>query len=152
MEEDRYTRITLRIPKDLHAKLEAAASATSKSLNAEIVSRLTLALELKEWAALQAHRSLVELKLAAQRSETLTTSLLLFETALALKMAVARNLHPHLPPLEAEEAVQWDKDADEAIAVAQAALAEEGKTPTDLEAASKKFDAAVERWEKLSKA
>jgi hypothetical protein len=40
MEEDRYTRITLRLPKELHARLEAAAAATSKSLNAEIVGRL----------------------------------------------------------------------------------------------------------------
>jgi len=40
MDEDRYTRITLRIPKDLHAKLQEHADATSKSTNAEIVSRL----------------------------------------------------------------------------------------------------------------
>lgn len=40
MEDDRYTRITLRIPKDLHATLTAEADATSKSLNAEIVGRL----------------------------------------------------------------------------------------------------------------
>lgn len=40
-EEDRYTRITLRIPKELHAQLSDAADQTSKSLNAEIVGRLT---------------------------------------------------------------------------------------------------------------
>ena len=40
MEDDRYTRITLRIPKDLHGKLQDAADATSKSTNAEIVARL----------------------------------------------------------------------------------------------------------------
>lgn len=40
MEEDRYTRITLRIPKELHAKLQEASDATSKSMNAEIVARL----------------------------------------------------------------------------------------------------------------
>lgn len=39
-EEDRYTRITLRIPKDLHRSLTEAADQTSKSLNAEIVGRL----------------------------------------------------------------------------------------------------------------
>ncbi|RYH66088.1 MAG: toxin-antitoxin system HicB family antitoxin [Alcaligenaceae bacterium] len=39
-EEDRYTRITLRIPKDLHGQLTLAADQTSKSLNAEIVGRL----------------------------------------------------------------------------------------------------------------
>ncbi len=39
-DEDRYTRITLRLPKDLHQLLADAASDTSKSLNAEIVGRL----------------------------------------------------------------------------------------------------------------
>ena len=40
MEEDRYIRITLRLPRELHARLDAAADDTSKSLNAEIVGRL----------------------------------------------------------------------------------------------------------------
>lgn len=39
-DEDRYTRITLRIPKDLHQVLSTAADRTSKSLNAEIIGRL----------------------------------------------------------------------------------------------------------------
>lgn len=43
-EEDRYTRITLRIPRDLHARLVREADATSKSLNAEIVGRLDASL------------------------------------------------------------------------------------------------------------
>lgn len=38
--DDRYIRITLRMPKDLHEKLTAAADATSKSMNAEIIARL----------------------------------------------------------------------------------------------------------------
>lgn len=45
MEEDRYTRITLRLPKDLHAKLDEVADSTSKSLNAEIVGRLEASFE-----------------------------------------------------------------------------------------------------------
>lgn len=40
MTDDGYTRITLRIPDELHAKLTAEASRTSKSMNAEIVARL----------------------------------------------------------------------------------------------------------------
>lgn len=39
-EDDRYTRITLRIPKDLHQQLSTAAEGSSKSLNAEIIGRL----------------------------------------------------------------------------------------------------------------
>lgn len=38
--DDRYTRITLRIPKDLHSRLSDAADETSKSMNAEIIARL----------------------------------------------------------------------------------------------------------------
>lgn len=41
MTEDRYTRITLRIPKDLYAELQRSADETSKSINAEIVNRLS---------------------------------------------------------------------------------------------------------------
>lgn len=40
MEDDRYTRITLRIPRDLHARLQLAADMQSHSQNAEIVARL----------------------------------------------------------------------------------------------------------------
>lgn len=39
-DDDRYTRITLRIPRELHKSLSDAAERTSKSLNAEIVGRL----------------------------------------------------------------------------------------------------------------
>lgn len=42
--DDRYTRITLRIPKDLHARLAKAAEETSKSMNAEIIARLELSM------------------------------------------------------------------------------------------------------------
>lgn len=40
-DEDRYIRITLRIPRDLHGQLSEGAERTSKSINAEIVDRLT---------------------------------------------------------------------------------------------------------------
>ncbi len=39
-DDDRYTRITLRIPKALHARLQAEADSTSKSMNAEIIARV----------------------------------------------------------------------------------------------------------------
>src|SRR5699024_3038393 len=39
-DQDRYTRITLRIPRDLHALLQAAADDSSKSMNAEIIERV----------------------------------------------------------------------------------------------------------------
>jgi len=40
MEEDRYTRITLRIPTELHARLQRSADQASHSMNAEIITRL----------------------------------------------------------------------------------------------------------------
>lgn len=40
MSENGYTRITLRIPDALHAKLTDEASRTSKSMNSEIIARL----------------------------------------------------------------------------------------------------------------
>lgn len=39
-EDDKYTRITLRIPKYLDKKLGDSASKSSKSKNAEIIARL----------------------------------------------------------------------------------------------------------------
>jgi hypothetical protein len=39
-EENRYIRITLRMPKDTHLRLSNAADAKSHSMNAEIVARL----------------------------------------------------------------------------------------------------------------
>ena len=58
--EDRYTRITLRLPKELHAKLSAAADETSKSTNAEIVARLEESFEAK--ATSEGRATVLELK------------------------------------------------------------------------------------------
>ena len=57
--EDKYTRITLRIPKDLHEKLQYEADVSSKSMNAEIVARLE-----KSFLAEQAHSSHVMSKIS----------------------------------------------------------------------------------------
>ncbi|CAN7453931.1 Arc family DNA-binding protein [Variovorax paradoxus] len=48
MDEDRFIRITLRLPKDLHQKLEGAAAGTAKSMNAEIVARVQASFEAGE--------------------------------------------------------------------------------------------------------
>lgn len=40
MSDDAYTRITLRIPNQLHQRLTEAAANNSHSMNAEIVARL----------------------------------------------------------------------------------------------------------------
>jgi len=54
--DDRYTRITLRIPKDLHSRLSNAADETSKSMNAEIIARLESTFTPAESAAERAAR------------------------------------------------------------------------------------------------
>lgn len=46
--EDRYTRITLRIPKELHSRLAQSADETSKSMNAEIIARLESTISTEE--------------------------------------------------------------------------------------------------------
>lgn len=45
--DDRYTRITLRIPKELHERLADSADQTSKSMNAEIIARLSESFTIK---------------------------------------------------------------------------------------------------------
>ena len=51
-EEDHYTRITLRIPRDLHTRLAREAFITSKSQNAEIIARLQASFEVAPAAVL----------------------------------------------------------------------------------------------------
>ncbi|MDK8874413.1 Arc family DNA-binding protein [Paracoccus sp. SSJ] len=43
--QDDWARITLRLPRELHEKLNIALDETNRSMNAEIVARLTESLE-----------------------------------------------------------------------------------------------------------
>lgn len=47
-EEDRHTRITLRIPKEMHNRLVASAYERSHSMNAEILRRIDLSFSVEE--------------------------------------------------------------------------------------------------------
>lgn len=60
-DDDRYTRITLRIPKDLHGRLSHSAADTSKSMNAEIVARLQASFEVGDNVASIQQRDVAEL-------------------------------------------------------------------------------------------
>lgn len=55
-EEDRFTQITLRIPKLLHKQLKVASVHRSRSMNAEIIRRLEISFQSVEdrLAALEA--------------------------------------------------------------------------------------------------
>ncbi len=44
--EDRYQRVNLRIPKELHARIMEVADARSHSMNAEIIQRLEQSLRI----------------------------------------------------------------------------------------------------------
>ena len=64
MDDDQYTRITLRIPKTLHADLMRHAYTTSKSNNAEIIGRLQASFEATTPPLPKAVQSAVEREVA----------------------------------------------------------------------------------------
>lgn len=67
MENDGYTRITLRIPDALHAQLASEAARTSKSMNAEIISRLANSFEVVTMSEADLIASVPELQRLIQR-------------------------------------------------------------------------------------
>lgn len=67
MSEDGFTRITLRIPDDLHFQLTTAASSRASSMNAEIVERLRHSFEKGEDALGSEHPLRLRMKLGAYR-------------------------------------------------------------------------------------
>ena len=91
-EEDRYTRITLRIPRELHVRLDAEADRTSKSLNAEIIGRLEdtfRTLQVNDFALLLAKLETsiaeAEYQVLATKNDLANVGLLLEQTVDALK-------------------------------------------------------------------
>jgi hypothetical protein len=115
MEEDRYTRITLRIPKELHARLDAEADATSKSLNAEIVGRLEESFR----TVRQEIRREIEAEVAAMQNRI---ELLSMRFDLARSRSDNLEIRTHL------------------ISSESARLAKEAKTDEDFAAVQKKLD------------
>jgi hypothetical protein len=114
-DDDRYVRITLRIPRELHAKLEAEADRTSKSLNAEIVGRVEETfnkLQVNDFALLLARleRDIAEAEFATLTSKNDLGQLgvMLEQTAEAIRDGVA------LTPERIErllKAAHWAQDA-----------------------------------------
>lgn len=66
MEDDHFTRITLRIPKDLLAQVARVAFTTSKSQNAEIVGRLRESFKQSQAALPQAVQDAVDDEMEAR--------------------------------------------------------------------------------------
>lgn len=67
MEEDRYIRITLRMPKDTHLLLSTAAEEKSHSMNAEIISRLEASFKSAPGAEVSADGYLQEIEALLDR-------------------------------------------------------------------------------------
>ena len=145
MEEDDYKRITLRIPKDLHEKLASAAKASSKSMNAEIVSRAEESFSQGSTAATLGVLARHELMLADCEQENVILRVRLNEFAMALKMAMLcipqekiksdAELRRHME--------EWESDITE-VAEDITELLNEAKMKTD------KFLAAADRLDKLA--
>lgn len=107
-DDDKYTRITLRIPKDLHRRLGDEADRTSKSLNAEIIARLqqsfTPAVQSGDIEAIAAERD--QQRALAQQFRSITDSTDTLRTLLAKF---------HLATLEKLRAHDLEKDGDDHI-------------------------------------
>lgn len=79
-DDDKYVRITFRMPKELHARLGAEAERTSKSMNAEIVARLQASFD--DSGAELARLIEEELASAAHKGETTTLKMELVKARL----------------------------------------------------------------------
>lgn len=95
MEEDRYTRITLRIPRDLHERIALAADKTSKSMNAEIISRLDSSFSERD--ALVDRIALLESQTEARKASETTDQLSNIAVSLLLHSMLASGEAEHLP-------------------------------------------------------
>lgn len=95
MEEDRYTRITLRIPRELHERIAIAADKTSKSMNAEIVARLDSSFSERD--SLVDRIALLESQAEARKASETTDQLSNIAVSLLLHSMLASGEAEHLP-------------------------------------------------------
>ena len=147
-DEDKYTRITLRIPKDLHVRVSEAADAVARSTNAEIVARLLLSFEAEAklleltdennelaFRLQHAEAPIQELKhqLAAKETELATLREVgrAMERALSMSEGVTESLAHYLVALHASlpAKVQKEHGAQATIRLARAVLS---KDPSEL--------------------
>lgn len=80
MEEDNLTRITFRMPRELHARVAEAAQASNRSMNAEIIARLERSLITPDENQAASYRSLLSdiSRLLDDREDTLLKELKTF--------------------------------------------------------------------------
>lgn len=93
--QDNYVKTALRLPRELHAKLQDAADATSKSMNAEIVSRLDKSFDSPEHAVLLSAFERLNTDLARLEIEKLAEKAQAARFAFDLR-SVCEQLLPHV--------------------------------------------------------
>ena len=138
MEEDDYTRITLRIPKELHQKLTEAAKSSSKSMNAEIVARLDNSFDSPSSDLLIHTMARMDFMLADAETESIQHRLRVNELVLALKMAISlipEDLLASKPEIRSL-VEEWKSDIAE--------------LPTDLEDLKREVDIKMKRFGKAA--
>lgn len=129
MEPDRYIRITLRIPRELHARLDQEADRTSKSLNAEIVNRLDLSFSGR---SLQSIKPRMQLALMESRVATIRANRAVEELrATTLKDQVLRFRTANLPA-DKPELAELEKQLAIAVSAAATLREEYDKVNADL--------------------
>ncbi|MBU9146472.1 type II toxin-antitoxin system HicB family antitoxin [Burkholderia multivorans] len=117
MAQDDYTKLQVRLPKQLHAKLQDAAANTGKSMNAEIIERLdetfegderveTLTSALK--SLLESHESLEAMKNAYKRALEKTATMMELSLAVA-EVSKGSPMSTHLVGLAKTFAVHMSK-------------------------------------------
>lgn len=123
-EEDRYTRITLRIPRELHARLDIEADNTSKSLNAEIIARLQASFSQQNdvgtealHAELEQHRALAkQFQVIADMCDhfrSVATRMLMLAVERLTPAAKRATIHPMVE----EDFLEWLNERDSRGAV-----------------------------------
>lgn len=125
MEEDRYIRITLRIPRELHRLLDASADKASRSTNAEIVSRLEQSFSSLQAPDVRLLLDKAELDSAEAAVEAYRLRSRIAELALTVQI-MGGWLHQAGVATESDDVVRELRDAREALGDALDAMADPG--------------------------
>ena len=142
MEDERYTRITLRIPRELHTRLQGEADKRSRSQNAEIIERLegSFSPALDIGRHLQSLVARYEQELAEAEVDKHILYLMLVEVAFNQKVfANTLRVYESTIPEALELITQWEADTATLLNEASAKLS------MPLEEAKQKFEEASAR-------
>lgn len=113
--QDDYVKTALRLPKALHSKLQEAADATGKSMNAEIIARLERAFSAPDQTLILSAFARLETALAQSELEKVSERARTTLFALNLRDACERAL-PLIEDTKTREALKaWASEASGVI-------------------------------------